>query len=264
MLLSWFKIDANLSFLTHIADYCLPNTPYAFFLVEHALCLRAAKKKLQGSHRGAYIEDRAVLTHTHTNPSDYHVKPREWAPEFSFCPKRNRDKPQENMFRDEKKTKMDPSEAIEELVEERVSPKRKKDQLPRGSVPPEKKPKMDQPEAIRQSRQADQENTDHLEMRAHAVKEFVEEPNPEDEECTRISTAGEWATRKDWKLMRLALNIGFNVYDFDESGNVVFKFSDPQDETKEKLTMVNVMHDGVHYDVLIIGLLSADKLQGYV
>ena len=115
--------------------------------------------------------------------------------------------------------------------------------------------------SLRESRRADTENNDHLDMRAHAVKALGE--GADKSELEKSLQPGEWATRAHWTLMRKVLHIGFNVYELDGL-ELIFKFADPSDEPHENHLMVNLLFDGCHYDLIIFGELSDVNLQGFV
>lgn len=143
------------------------------------------------------------------------------------------------------------------------STKRKEQQTP--PPPDEKKLKIVSPindllTALQESRLADTENKDHLDIRVNAVKALEGEDKSELE---NISKPGEWTTRTHWTLIRKALLIGFNVFSLDGLG-LKFKFTDPADEPNENHAMVNLLFDGVHYDLVTFGKLSNENLMGFV
>jgi hypothetical protein len=122
-------------------------------------------------------------------------------------------------------------------------------------------PRLGMSQALGESRQADAKNKDHLDMRINAVKALGE--GEDKSELEKILKPGEWTTRAHWTLMRKVLHIGFNVYALDGIG-LKFKFSDPADEPNENHVMVNLLYDGSHYDLILFGELSDEKLMGFV
>jgi hypothetical protein len=119
-------------------------------------------------------------------------------------------------------------------------------------------------EALRQSRLADKANSDHLAMRNHVVQ-GARQDGADEKEVDRIATACNWAKREDFSSIRKILSIGFNVYFPDHSGGIIWRFSAPSAETKGELVMMDLLYvDHVHYDLIIFGELSDEKLQGFV
>ena len=119
-------------------------------------------------------------------------------------------------------------------------------------------------EALRQSRVTDRANSDHLAMRDHVVQ-GARQDGADEKEVNRIATARNWAKREDFSSIRKILSIGFNVYFPDRSGGIEWRFSAPSAETKGELVMMDLLYvDHVHYDLIIFGDLSDEKLQGFV
>jgi hypothetical protein len=119
-------------------------------------------------------------------------------------------------------------------------------------------------EALRQSRVADRANSDHLAMRDHVVH-AARQDGADEKEVNRIATADNWAKREDFSSIRKILSIGFNVYFPNGCGGIQWRFSAPSAETKGELVMMDLLFvDLVHYDLIIFGDLSDEKLQGFV
>lgn len=182
----------------------------------------------------------------------------------SLTPKRKKTDEEENQRKNSKlESPANPSSSLKRNAdnpEEKSSQTRKKTK--NMADPASEGEERDFKEALRQSRLADMANSDHQAIR-DLVAQGARQGGADDKEVKRIVTARNWAKREDFLSIRKILSIGFNVYHPDRGG-IAWRFSVPSAETKGEL-MMDLLHvDGVHYDLIIFGDLSDEKLQGFV